>query len=99
MIISFIIALEVFAIQVLSAALAGRLVPSLAADFPDPSIIKAENAWYSLGTSSRGFNIQIARSGDFVHWVLLQKDAMPKIPAWVNAKSPQIWAPDVIQRV
>jgi beta-xylosidase len=78
---------------------ANQLAPSIPLDFPDPSIIKANNAWYAFATNGNGLNVQVATSSNFNAWNTVGKDALPKLPAWVNAANPQVWAPDVIQRV
>ncbi|KAK5166093.1 uncharacterized protein LTR77_008354 [Saxophila tyrrhenica] len=55
------------------------------ANFPDPSVIL------------------IAKSTDFLSWQIIknsngsQRDALPVLPAWVDASSPDTWAPDVVQ--
>lgn len=71
--------------------------PSVSMDFPDPAIIKLDDGWYSFGTSSRGKNVQVARSTDFQKWDVIERDAMPNLPAWINTKAPLVWAPDVAQ--
>lgn len=91
--------LDVFARGTFAAPVVGSLAPSLAVDFPDPSIIQTKDAWYTLGTTAKGFNVQIGKSNNFYKWNLLAKDAMPQLPGWVHKGSPQIWAPDVIQNV
>lgn len=70
--------------------------PAIPLDFPDPSIINANNNWYAFATTNGRYNVQIARSGDFNNWALLAKDALPSLAPW--AQGP-VWAPDVIQRV
>ncbi|KAK5111197.1 hypothetical protein LTR62_005225 [Meristemomyces frigidus] len=75
------------------------------ANFPDPSIIQVSGVWYAFATRTIGssIHIQIASSPDFVIWTILkdpdgsQKDALPNLPAWVDASSPNTWAPDLIQ--
>jgi hypothetical protein len=73
----------------------------------DPSITKVAGVWYSFGTRTIGssINIQIAQSNDFSSWSLVQnddgsqQDALPDLPDWVYASSPNTWAPDVQQLV
>ncbi|KAK3673596.1 hypothetical protein LTR78_006501 [Recurvomyces mirabilis] len=75
------------------------------ANFPDPSIIQVNGVWYAFATRTIGssLHIQIATSPDFNTWTLVrnsdgsQKDALPNLPSWVNAASPNTWAPDLIQ--
>ncbi|KAL4959285.1 glycoside hydrolase family 43 protein [Aspergillus stella-maris] len=68
-------------------------------DFPDPSIIKTADGYYSFATTSGGRNVQVAHSADFVTWEFLDDhDALPgPFPDWVDAE-PMVWAPDVFQR-
>src|ERR1700761_1621000 len=70
--------------------------PAIPANFPDPALINANNNWYAFGTNNGKFNVQIARSGDFNSWAVLEKDALPTLPPWASGS---VWAPDVIQRV
>lgn len=69
-------------------------------DFPDPSIIKTDEGYYSFATAGNGVNAQIASSSDFKSWKLLSgHDVVPgPFPGWM-ANPPGIWAPDVIKRV
>ncbi|KAF2754479.1 Arabinanase/levansucrase/invertase [Pseudovirgaria hyperparasitica] len=80
--------------------------PILSADFPDPSIIKIRDTWYSFSTSSGDRNVQVASSRDFRTWTLITengqiKDALPRLGDWVTTDAsgnPMVWAPDVIKR-
>ncbi|OJJ31261.1 hypothetical protein ASPWEDRAFT_118931 [Aspergillus wentii DTO 134E9] len=67
-------------------------------NFPDPSLIKTHDGFYSFATSGNGVNAQIAFSSDFTTWELQKgKDALPgPFPEWV-AEKPSIWAPDVAE--
>ncbi|QDS72761.1 hypothetical protein FKW77_004311 [Venturia effusa] len=67
----------------------------ITADFPDPSLIRVRNGWYSFATTNGKNNVQIARSQDFAKWTVLGQDALPRLPAWASGP---VWAPDVIQR-
>ncbi|KAH7031943.1 putative endo-arabinase [Macrophomina phaseolina] len=74
--------------------------PVISSNFPDPSIIRVGNTWYSFGTNSAdngGVHVQIAKSDDFNSWTVLGKDALPNLPGWVYTANPAVWAPDVIQ--
>lgn len=78
--------------------------PAITSDFPDPSIIQVDGAWYAFGTSSvydyTNVHVQFATSSDFKNWDLQAgQDAMPDLPAWVDASKPEVWAPDVNQLV
>jgi len=84
-----------------SAAPTKRLsaVPVISENFPDPSLISTNNTWYAFATNSGQYNVQVAQSFDFVTWEYLNQDALPDLPAWVDASAPNVWAPDVSERV
>ena len=73
----------------------------------DPSITNVDGVWYSFATRTIGssIHIQIVQSNGFTFWSLVQyddgsqRDALPDLPAWVYASSPNTWAPDVQQLV
>ncbi|EYE90694.1 glycoside hydrolase family 43 protein [Aspergillus ruber CBS 135680] len=69
-------------------------------DFPDPSLIKADDGWYSFATAGNGVQVQVATSSDFKTWELLKgHDAIPgPFPDWTKKEGPEVWAPDVIKR-
>jgi arabinan endo-1,5-alpha-L-arabinosidase len=67
-------------------------------DFPDPTIIQAEDGfYYAYGTQTKRegviINLQIARSTDLVQWEYLG-EGLPEKPIWAN-KTQKIWAPHV----
>jgi arabinan endo-1,5-alpha-L-arabinosidase len=70
----------------------------LARDFPDPTVIRAEDGrYYAYATQSDpGYHIhiQVARSSDLVHWHHLG-DALPKLPEWGDDTNVS-WAPHVL---
>jgi hypothetical protein len=102
MLLSFSLMALAFLARPLLAAPVKRALggPAISSNFPDPSIINAKGSWYAFATSDKGSNVQIARSQTFEGgWNLIGKDAMPRLPGWISAKNPQVWAPDVIQRV
>lgn len=71
-------------------------------NFPDPSIIKVGDGWHAFATNakinSKLIHVQMAHSPDFKTWTYRSGvDAMPKLPSWVDASSPRVWAPDVTQ--
>jgi beta-xylosidase len=71
--------------------------PAIAGDFPDPSVIQANNNWYAYATNNNQFNVQLARSAQFSDgWGVLSQDALPTLASWAQAP---VWAPDVSQRV
>ena len=68
-------------------------------DFPDPSVLHWNGAYYAFGTQgsvrNAGFvNVQVATSSDGVHWAPEPDvDALPTLPPW--AKAGNTWAPSV----
>ncbi|KAK5158433.1 hypothetical protein LTS14_003452 [Recurvomyces mirabilis] len=106
MLLSFLFALSAFAsvaftnplplpeisIQSIKRSEAGPEISG--ANFPDPAIIKV---------GSTCIHIQVASSPDFTTWNIINKsdgtqfDALPNLPAWVDASNPATWAPDVNQ--
>jgi hypothetical protein len=72
----------------------GTVKPRVEMDFPDPSIIQAEDGlWYSFATNNYGKNVQVARALDPLgEWEVLDHDAMPE-KSWTSGHN--FWAPDV----
>ena len=73
-------------------------------DFPDPSAVKYNGAYYAFATNSAGTNTQVATSSNFVTWnVISGYDALPDPGIWTTAtasanwKDASVWAPNVIQ--
>lgn len=66
-------------------------------DFPDPFLIPGDGGYYAYATNDtrREVNVQLAWSPDLKKWSLLQRDAMPALPAW--AKTGFTWAPEVLK--
>lgn len=64
-----------------------------------PSVIQVGSTWYAFATRTIGasIHIQVASSPDFNTWTLLNEDALPNLPAWVDQSAPNTWAPDVNQ--
>lgn len=75
--------------------------PVISANFPDPCVIEVNNVWYAFATRTKGtsIHIQIASSTDFDSWTVINDDALPNLPSWVNSASWNTWAPDVNQLV
>lgn len=72
--------------------------PLLSSDFPDPTVIRADDGqYYAYATQTsmggRDINIQVARSRDLVTWEHLG-DALPVKPVWAN-QTQNFWAPHV----
>jgi len=66
--------------------------PVIATDFPDPSIVRDENAYWATSTSSAtapGFPLM--RSTDLIHWTRVGQ-LFPKLPSWA---SDSFWAPEI----
>lgn len=73
--------------------------PVIASNFPDPAVINVGPTWYAFATNNGDMNIPMASSPDFKSWALLNKDALPSVPSWVNMTAENVWAPDVVQLV
>jgi len=76
----------------------------IAADFPDPSAVKYNGAYYAFATNSENINTQVATSNNFITWNLISGyDALPDPGTWTKAtasanwKDASVWAPNVIQ--
>ena len=70
-------------------------------DFPDPSVIRLNESMYAFGTSAGRSNVQMAtRHTSQGGWNLWHSaDALPRLPGWVEAKDPQVWAPNIVSLV
>ncbi|MGZ3181403.1 MAG: glycoside hydrolase family 43 protein [Telluria sp.] len=69
--------------------------PSSLGDFPDPFVLAEQGApYYAYATNAQGKHVQLARSTDLHAWSALP-DAMPALASWINASSPNVWAPEV----
>lgn len=63
-------------------------------DFADPVIVRDGNDYDGFATQSGGLHIQHISSPDLVHWSP-PTEALPTLPAWVDARQPNTWAPSV----
>ena len=75
--------------------------PVVAADFPDPAVLKAPDGYYyayatQTERDGKWLNLQVARSRDLLHWDHLG-DALPARPTWAS-KTQDFWAPDVVRQ-
>ena len=72
-------------------------------NFPDPGLTQFNGTWFAYGTNPKKHDpavsphVPVATSTDFLHWTLLDDDALPKVGDWERTRDH--WAPDVIQRV
>lgn len=70
--------------------------PVLDQDFPDPTVIRANDKYYAYATNPnrRGgaIHIQVASSTDLQNWMIIG-DALPQKPVWGNR---DFWAPHVM---
>lgn len=71
--------------------------PVLAADFPDPFVLRDGATYYAFATNARNKNVPVARSSDLAGWVELP-DALPILPSWALPSSSLTWAPAVLRR-
>lgn len=86
-----------------------QMTTGAGANFPDPSIVQYNGAWYSFATRTIGANpktnVPLAKSPDFKTWQIVNNtfgnpfDALPVLPAWIPTDVPdtKVWAPDVSQ--
>ena len=65
-------------------------------NFPDPSFIERNGAYFAFSTQNGKANVPVAFSQDFQSWELTALDAMPDMPAWASG---DFWAPDVTKIV
>lgn len=70
-------------------------------NFPDPSVIRTGDGWHAFATNTningKLIHVPIAYTRDWKTWTFRGgKDALPKLPAWADARSPRVWAPDVV---
>jgi beta-xylosidase len=78
-----------------SGSLAGTFTnPVLGGDFPDPGVMRTDDAWYAYATGDLTVNIQVARSTDLVTWERLG-EALPRLPFWQPSARGSTWAPEV----
>jgi arabinan endo-1,5-alpha-L-arabinosidase len=80
-----------------TATAATYINPVYAADFADPTVVKAADGFYYVyGTNtevnSETVNIQVARSKDLVNWEHMG-DALSQKPTWASM---DFWAPHVL---
>ena len=77
--------------------------PVIAADFPDPGVLKVDGDYFAYATGDprvdpdqpreTDVNIQVASSNDLVAWSQTV-EALPELPSWSEGL---IWAPEVWQ--
>jgi beta-xylosidase len=66
-------------------------------DFPDPHVIRVEDAYYAYATTNgSSVNIRVVRSADLLNWESLG-DALPALPRWSVLNSGFTWAPGVME--
>jgi glycosyl hydrolase family 43 len=64
-------------------------------DFPDPFVLRADDAYYAYSTNSGAGDIQVLRSTDLVDWELVG-NALGALPRWASDNA--TWAPAVVAR-
>lgn len=64
-------------------------------DFPDPFVLRVDDAYYAYATNGPGGNVQTLTSNDLVRWTP-GKDALPEVGGW--AYEGKTWAPEVLAR-
>jgi beta-xylosidase len=70
-------------------------------NFPDPSVIRADDGWRAYATEvtvdGKKVYVPMAYTRDWKTWTFRgQKDAMPKLAPWINKAHPRVWAPDIV---
>ena len=76
-----------------SAALRPRAsAPALAADFPDPDVLRVGATWWGYATGTGFAHLQVRSSPDLSSWSA-PADALPLLPGW--ASPGYSWAPAV----
>jgi hypothetical protein len=80
------------------AGAANQWSPVHPGDFPDPSVMIYNGAYYGFATqnftsASQTINIQTSTSTDGVNWTASGIDALPTLPSWAEAGN--TWGPTV----
>jgi beta-xylosidase len=76
--------------------------PIVDVNFPDPFLLDTPDYVYAYATGSGGAHVQAARTRDLRAWELMEEDgrrydALPRLPAWVRPRKPDVWAPEVMK--
>jgi len=87
------------------AGLPARIRPSIAHDFPDPTVMSVGDTYYAYSTASwygtKLFHVPVVSSPSLTGGWGQARDAMPALPIWVDhsaAGEASVWAPAVIAR-
>ncbi len=85
-------------VEVTSSSIRG---PVIDGNFADPSILKADGAYFAYATNHNGVRCPVASSSKFEHWApVTSGDVLPNLPAWAaTGKGESVWGPDVSQIV
>lgn len=70
--------------------------PVYDSDFPDPHVVRVDDAYYAYATDTGTSNVPVIRSTDLAAWEQVG-DALPGLPAWAQPNFGNTWAPSVIQ--
>lgn len=71
--------------------------PLIDSNFPDPSVVKAPDAYYAFATNDANRNVPMATAPSATGpWTRTGTDALPALPAW--AAGGRTWAPDASAR-
>ena len=65
------------------------------ANFPDPFVLRVDDAYHAYATNDEEANVPTLRSDDLVEWKE-GEDAMPALARWVTPG--KTWAPEVLRR-
>ena len=71
-------------------------------NFPDPFVARFGGSYFAYATGNQvgggQMNVQMVRSRDLTRWSA-PAEALPlaNLPAWVDRRHPQVWAPEVVR--
>jgi len=69
--------------------------PVLAADFPDPDVVRIGDGYVAFATNSGPLHLQFSESPDLLAWSP-PSEALPTLPEWVDSGRPDLWAPSYV---
>lgn len=68
--------------------------PVLAADFPDPFLLRDGNRYMAFATNGPAGRVQVSTSEDLATWSA-PTEALASMPTWASARNDLVWAPAV----
>jgi beta-xylosidase len=89
----------------LAATASPSIRPTIARDFPDPTVLTSGGKYYAFSTMSsynnKTWHVPVQRASSLTGPWSPVGDAMPNLPSWVAKDSPaggDVWAPEVAAR-